>query len=238
MMFSVLFVSLSHLPFVPFNYLSLSNYSIIFACTTFQLCHRHFVRSSAYSTAQPLKPISESPTHATQETEALDFSFNPQYEPDFRWYDQTLLEAVKADDEHVHNFFRLLAICHTVMPELRDGRLEYQAQSPDESALVSAARNFGFVFRSRTPNTITIEVRGRAEEYELLSILDFNNVRKRMSVILRRHGKLVLYCKGADNVIYDRLGHNQYDIKMRTQEHLNVSVGWRAIANYALNAFS
>lgn len=159
-----------------------------------------------------------------QEAEALDFSFNPQYETDFRWYDQTLLEAVKSDDEHVHNFFRLLAICHTVMPEMRDGRLEYQAQSPDESALVSAARNFGFVFRSRTPNTITIEVRGRAEEYELLSILDFNNVRKRMSVILRRQNKLVLYCKGADNVIYDRLGQNQYEVKMRTQEHLNVSV--------------
>lgn len=42
-------------------------------------------------------------------------------------------------------------------------RLEYQAQSPDESALVSAARNFGFVFRHRTPNTITIDVRGRTE---------------------------------------------------------------------------
>jgi len=27
------------------------------------------------------------------------------------------------------------------------GELEYQAQSPDEGALVNAARNFGFVFR-------------------------------------------------------------------------------------------
>lgn len=27
------------------------------------------------------------------------------------------------------------------------GKLEYQAQSPDEGALVSAARNFGFVFK-------------------------------------------------------------------------------------------
>ena len=27
------------------------------------------------------------------------------------------------------------------------GQLIYQAQSPDEGALVSAARNFGFVFR-------------------------------------------------------------------------------------------
>lgn len=27
------------------------------------------------------------------------------------------------------------------------GSIEYQAQSPDEAALVSAARNFGFVFK-------------------------------------------------------------------------------------------
>ena len=27
------------------------------------------------------------------------------------------------------------------------GKLEYQAQSPDEGALVSAARNFGYVFK-------------------------------------------------------------------------------------------
>lgn len=39
--------------------------------------------------------------------------------------------------------------------------LEYQAQSPDEGALVSSARNFGFVFLSRTPNSITISVSGR-----------------------------------------------------------------------------
>jgi magnesium-transporting ATPase (P-type) len=45
-----------------------------------------------------------------------------------------------------------------------------------------------------------------------------------MSVILRRNNKIILYCKGADNVIYDRLGPNQYDLKTRTQEHLNVSI--------------
>lgn len=152
---------------------------------------------------------------------------------------------MRSDEEHAHNFFRLLALCHTVMAETVEGKLEYQAQSPDEAALVSAARNFGFVFRTRTPNSITIEVMGRLEvpydiqaskyhisiedlqlylqEYELLHILDFNNVRKRMSVILRRGNSVVLYCKGADNVIYDRLHDGQEDLKARTQDHLNVS---------------
>ncbi|XP_053679625.1 phospholipid-transporting ATPase ID [Anopheles nili] len=157
--------------------------------------------------------------------EPVDFSFNPEYEPEFRWYDQGLLDAVRADEEHAHNFFRLLALCHTVMAEEKNGKLDYQAQSPDEAALVSAARNFGFVFKSRAPNSITIEVMGRTEEYELLSILDFNNVRKRMSVVLRRNNSIILYCKGADSVIYDRLGQNQHDLKARTQEHLNKFAG-------------
>lgn len=63
------------------------------------------------------------------------------------------------------------------------GNLVYQAQSPDEGALVTAARNFGFVFRARTPETITVVEMGETKVYKLLAILDFNNVRKRMSVI-------------------------------------------------------
>lgn len=59
----------------------------------------------------------------------------------------------------------------------------YKAQSPDEGALVTAARNFGFVFRSRTPGTVTTQELGKAVTYTLLAILDFNNIRKRMSVI-------------------------------------------------------
>lgn len=61
-------------------------------------------------------------------------------------------------------------------------KLCYQAQSPDEAALVGAARDFGFIFKTRTPTTITIEALGVEETYELLCILDFNNIRKRMSV--------------------------------------------------------
>lgn len=160
----------------------------------------------------------------TDAVESLDFSFNPDYEADFKFYDKKLLDAVQAKNSDVFAFFRLLALCHTVMSEVVEDRLEYQAQSPDEEALVSAARNFGFVFRERTPNSITIEVMGTKEVYELLCILDFNNVRKRMSVILRRNGQLRLYCKGADNVIYERLKKGNEEIKQATQEHLNVRI--------------
>lgn len=78
---------------------------------------------------------------------AVDFSANPMYEESFRFYDQKLLDDCNEGKEDAHEFFRLLAICHTVMCEEKDGKLEYQAQSPDEAALTAAARNFGFVFR-------------------------------------------------------------------------------------------
>lgn len=71
----------------------------------------------------------------------------------------------------------------------------------------------------------SVQANGSEEVYELLCILDFNNVRKRMSVILRRNGKIRLYCKGADSIIYERLKKGQEGLNFHTQEHLNVSDG-------------
>lgn len=83
----------------------------------------------------------------TEQTVPVDFSANALYEKKFKFYDQKLLDEVTNGNEDVHEFFRLLAVCHTVMCEIKDDSLEYQAQSPDEAALTSAARNFGFVFK-------------------------------------------------------------------------------------------
>ncbi|KAA8592502.1 hypothetical protein FQN60_017957 [Etheostoma spectabile] len=163
----------------------------------------------------------------TEHTETVDFSFNPLADPRFMFHDHSLVEAVKLEDPEVHNFFRLLALCHTVMAEeKKEGELFYQAQSPDEGALVTAARNFGFVFRSRTPDSVSIVEMGEQRSYELLAILDFNNVRKRMSVIVRSpEGKLCLYCKGADTIIYERLHQSCSKLMDVTTEHLNEFAG-------------
>ncbi|XP_042279296.1 phospholipid-transporting ATPase ID isoform X1 [Thunnus maccoyii] len=154
----------------------------------------------------------------------LDFTpFNPLADPDFCFYDDTLLESVKVGDLHTHEFFRLLSLCHTVMSEEKsEGELVYKAQSPDEGALVTAARNFGFVFRSRTPGTITTTEMGRTVTYTLLAILDFNNIRKRMSVIVRNpEGRIRLYCKGADTVLLERLHPCNQELMNITSDHLN-----------------
>lgn len=169
--------------------------------------------------------ITGEPLEITEDMIPVDFSDNIHYEADFKFYDQQLLDDVREGKTDVAEFFRLLAICHTVMCEEKDGHLEYQAQSPDEAALTSAARNFGFVFRMRSPTSITIEVNGRPEVYELLAILDFNNVRKRMSVIIRYEDKIMLYCKGADSVIFERLAPGYDSLKSITQDHLNKFAG-------------
>uniref|UniRef100_H3DDW4 Phospholipid-transporting ATPase n=1 Tax=Tetraodon nigroviridis TaxID=99883 RepID=H3DDW4_TETNG len=163
----------------------------------------------------------------TEHTQTVDFSFNALADPGFTFHDHALVEAVKLENPEVHAFFRLLALCHTVMAEeKKEGQIFYQAQSPDEGALVTAARNFGFVFRSRTPDSITIVEMGNQRSYELLAILDFNNVRKRMSVIVRSpEGKLSLYCKGADTIIYERLHQSCSKLMDVTTEHLNEFAG-------------
>lgn len=43
-------------------------------------------------------------------------------------------------------FLRLLAVCHTVIPEIKDEKLHYQASSPDEAALVAGAELLGYQF--------------------------------------------------------------------------------------------
>lgn len=58
------------------------------------------------------------------------------------YVDQRLLDAIKTGDADVLDFFRLMAICHTVRPDHKsDGTTDYQAESPDEKALVDCARS-------------------------------------------------------------------------------------------------
>lgn len=43
-------------------------------------------------------------------------------------------------------FLTLLAVCHTVIPELKNEKIVYQASSPDEAALVAGAELLGYRF--------------------------------------------------------------------------------------------
>ncbi|XP_067844412.1 phospholipid-transporting ATPase IA [Heptranchias perlo] len=128
------------------------------------------------------------------------------------FHDPSLLENLQGNHPTapvICEFLTMMAICHTAVPERNVDKIIYQASSPDEGALVKAAKQLGFVFSGRTPDSVIIEALGQEEKYELLNVLEFTSNRKRMSVIVRMpSGKLRLYCKGADTVIYERLSES------------------------------
>ena len=124
-------------------------------------------------------------------------------------------------------FMLALALCHTVITERTPGdppRIEFKAQSPDEAALVATARDCGFTVLGRSNTGIILNVLGEEKEYDVLNTLEFNSTRKRMSAIIRMpDGRLVLFCKGADSVIYARLKRGeQPQLRKTTAEHLEL----------------
>ncbi|KAF8976760.1 hypothetical protein BGZ46_007983 [Entomortierella lignicola] len=120
--------------------------------------------------------------------------------------------------------------------------LRYRAESPDEAALVSAAKNVGFVFVSRgaaaagaegeakaggnSRQNVNVNFLGQDHTYEQLDVIKFNSTRKRMTVIVREPqelgGKILLLTKGADNVIFERLSQNGSDHALRDQTEQDI----------------
>uniref|UniRef100_A0A672V2J5 Phospholipid-transporting ATPase n=1 Tax=Strigops habroptila TaxID=2489341 RepID=A0A672V2J5_STRHB len=110
----------------------------------------------------------------------------------------------------------------------------YEAESPDEAALVYAAQAYGFTLVSRTPEQVTVRLpQGTLLTFDILCTLGFDSVRKRMSVVVRHPltKEIVVYTKGADSVIMDMLEDSAKDdiskekkmkrIKEKTQKHLD-----------------
>uniref|UniRef100_A0A4W3I6V9 Phospholipid-transporting ATPase n=1 Tax=Callorhinchus milii TaxID=7868 RepID=A0A4W3I6V9_CALMI len=105
----------------------------------------------------------------------------------------------------------------------------YEAESPDEAALVHAAKAYECTLVSRTPDQVTVDLRDRGLlHFQLLHILPFDSIRKRMSVVVRHPltNKVVVYTKGADSVMMDLLdtstkGDKLKYIKEKTQKYLD-----------------
>ncbi|XP_077157665.1 phospholipid-transporting ATPase VD-like [Paroedura picta] len=113
-------------------------------------------------------------------------------------------------------------------------RLCYETESSDEAALVEAARAYSCILQSRSPDRITIEFEPLGTlDFQLLHILPFDAVRKRMSVVVRHPilNQVVVYTKGADSVIMNLLqkdptGVRKVDarrqkVQKNTQKHLD-----------------
>ncbi|KAM9236181.1 phospholipid-transporting ATPase IA [Leptosomus discolor] len=74
--------------------------------------------------------------------------------------DSSLLENLQSNHPTapiICEFLTMMAVCHTAVPEREGDKIIYQAASPDEGALVRAARHLRFVFTGRTPDSVIIE---------------------------------------------------------------------------------
>ncbi|KAL0372561.1 UNVERIFIED_CONTAM: putative phospholipid-transporting ATPase 9 [Sesamum calycinum] len=145
----------------------------------------------------------EHPTGSPKNSSVKGFNFDDDRIMNGNWVNEPHSDVIQ-------KFFRLLAICHTAIPDIDEntGKVTYEAESPDEAAFVIAARELGFEFFKRTQTSVYVKeldpVSGKFIErsYKLLNVLEFNSSRKRMSVIVRdEEGKLLLLSKGADSVM-------------------------------------
>ncbi|KAK3611089.1 hypothetical protein CHS0354_000095 [Potamilus streckersoni] len=92
--------------------------------------------------------------------------------------------------------------------------IRYEAESPDELALVKAASTYGCCLLKRTAGSVTVELPAEGEvELKVLQVLQFDSTRKRMSILVRHplNDEIILYTKGADSAILSVL-HKKYKL--------------------------
>ena len=168
----------------------------------------------------------------------IDLSWNKYNDRNFTFSDESIVTDFRDSRAGVDRFLKILALNHTVMPEFEEidlmdeegtkeqrnpeSTMKYQAQSPDEAALVTAARCFGYVFTGRTTDTITVDRLGSEKTFNVLHIADFDNVRKRMSIVVEESDGIYCYTKGADTTVLEvlRADHDKKYLR-QTQEALN-----------------
>ncbi|CAJ1353705.1 unnamed protein product [Effrenium voratum] len=130
----------------------------------------------------------------------------------------TLLGHLKSGGkqaEKLTSFFLCHALCHTVEPVISAADVPYNASSPDELALVCAARALGLEFLGISESQMQLAVKSEVFKLllapwgwkdgnlsaELLEVCEFDNNRKRMSVVVRLNSCITLFVKGADSSV-------------------------------------
>lgn len=100
---------------------------------------------------------------------------------------------------------------------IEDQNIVYQSSSPDEKALVEAARDLGFIVYDKKSSTLTIKTYPQGfdntpkyEDYVVLDVIEFSSARKRMSIIVKfPDSRICLICKGADSIIIEKLKNSE-----------------------------
>ncbi|KFM22669.1 putative phospholipid-transporting ATPase IA [Auxenochlorella protothecoides] len=126
---------------------------------------------------------------------------------------------------HLMDFWTNLCICQSLILEddPKGDKPLYQGPSPDEVALVEAARQLGFEFVSRSQTGLVLSMLGEEVEYEVLNILEYSSDRGCMSVIARApDGTIRLFCKGSDAKVMRKVRPGTDPVLLRqTDENLH-----------------
>ncbi|XP_013916448.1 PREDICTED: probable phospholipid-transporting ATPase IH [Thamnophis sirtalis] len=139
-------------------------------------------------------------------------------------------------------FFRALCLCHTVQvkeddtvdgvkkAQLSGKSSVYISSSPDEVALVEGIQRLGYTYLRLKDNFMEILNRENdIERFELLEVLSFDSVRRRMSVIVKSaKGEIFLFCKGADSSIFPRVTEGKIE-QIRSRVERNAVEGLRTL---------
>ncbi|KAK2495667.1 LOW QUALITY PROTEIN: hypothetical protein MC885_014260 [Smutsia gigantea] len=167
---------------------------------------------------------------------------NGQVLPDASGIDMIDSSPGVSGREREELFFRALCLCHTIQvkdEEEVDGPRKaldsgkscvYISSSPDELALVEGIQRLGFTYLRLKDNHMEILNRDNdIERFELLEILSFDSVRRRMSVIVKSAaGEIYLFCKGADSSIFPRVIEGKVD-QIRSRVERNAVEGLRTL---------
>lgn len=109
---------------------------------------------------------------------------------------------------NIINFFRVCTLCHSaICEEDKEGKNAYACSSPEEIAFLNGAKNAGFSFTSRTPNSIEIfnHYKNEKEIWEVLLEVPFESDRRRMTIAVKRKNDLDnvvhVLIKGADEAL-------------------------------------
>lgn len=104
----------------------------------------------------------------------------------------------------------------------------FEAESPDELALVEAACAYGCRLEKRTPREVIISMNKEFVPIPVLAVLPFDSTRKCMSIVVRmpNSSDVTIYSKGADSALLEVLapspeGSVERAALMRTQQQLD-----------------
>lgn len=110
--------------------------------------------------------------------------------------------------KNIINFFRVCSLCHSAICEEDDqGISSYACSSPEEIAFLNGAKNSGFTFKKRTPNTIELfnSYTNQKEIWDILLEIPFESDRRRMTIVVRKQDDIDdnvhVLIKGADEAL-------------------------------------